>query len=138
MIKAHPWFGLGPEQVRLQFDRYVPSDISRPLPQGWYGHLHNIYIHYAAERGVPTMLALVWMLVKMLFDFLRALRKLPPGPADERFLLHGGVAVVLAILIGGAFELNLGDSEVLTLFLAAAACGYGARDAAGGAEARVA
>ncbi len=128
MIKAHPFFGVGPEQVGVQFDRYVPSDIPRPLPTGWYGHLHNIYIHYAAERGVPTMLMLVWLLVKILFDFLVAIRRLPPGPSDARFLLQGAVAVVLAIMIAGMFELNLGDSEVLAMFLVAVGCGYAARD----------
>ncbi len=128
MIKAHPWFGLGPEQVRIQFDRWVPPDTPRPLPTGWYGHLHNIYIHYAAERGVPTMLFLVWLLVKILFDFLRAVRRLPPGPGEAKFLLHGGVAVVMATMLAGIFEMNLGDSEVLTLFLAAVACAYAARD----------
>jgi len=133
MIKAHPIFGLGPEQVGVQFNRYVPSDIPRPLPEGWYGHLHNIYIHYAAERGVPTMLMLVWLLVKILFDFLVAIRRLPPGPSDARFLLHGAVAVVLAIMIAGVFELNLGDSEVLAMFLVAVGCGYAARDEVMGA-----
>jgi O-antigen ligase len=130
MIKGHPWFGLGPEQVRIQFDRWVPPDTPRPLPTGWYGHLHNVYVHYAAERGVPTMLFLVWLLVKILFDFLRAVRRLPPGPSEIKFLLHGGVAIVLAIALAGVFELNLGDSEVLTLFLAAVACVYVAWDAA--------
>ena len=24
MIKAHPWLGLGPEQIKPQFDAYVP------------------------------------------------------------------------------------------------------------------
>jgi O-antigen ligase len=138
MIQAHPWFGLGPEQVRIQFDRYVPPDIPRPLPAGWYGHLHNIYVHYAAERGVPAMLALVWLLVKVLVDFLRAARRLAPGPDDRKFLLHGCAAVVLSILIGGVFELNLGDSEVLMLFLAVVACGYAARDAAPAVEGQVA
>ncbi len=128
MIKAHPWLGLGPEQVKAQFERYVPPDIPRPLPTGWYGHLHNIYVHYAAERGVLTMLALVWLLVKILFDFLSAVRRLPPGPSDAKFLLHGCVAVVLAIMVEGVFELNLGDSEVLMMFLVAVACGYVARD----------
>ncbi len=128
MIKAHPWFGVGPEQVGKQFDRYLPSDIEKPLPAGWYGHLHSIYVHYAAERGVPTMLALIWMLVKILFDFLGAVRRLPPGPNDAKFLLHGGVAVVVAIMVAGIFELNLGDSEVLTMFLGVVAAGYIARD----------
>jgi putative inorganic carbon (HCO3(-)) transporter len=124
MIHAHPWFGLGPEEVKLQFERYVPSDVPRPLPTGWYGHLHNIYLHYAAERGVPVVLALLWMLGKILFDFLRQIRKLPPGRSDARFVLHGGVAVVVATMIAGFFELNLGDSEVLTMFLIVAGCGY--------------
>ena len=61
MIKAHPLLGVGPEQVGKQYERYIPADVSRPLPDGYYGHLHNIYIHYAAERGVPAMLALLWM-----------------------------------------------------------------------------
>ena len=132
MIRAHPWFGLGPEHVKLQFDRYVPEDVPRPLPTGWYGHLHNIYLHYAAERGVPALLALLWLLGKMLVDFTRAARRAPP---DRRFLLRAAAAAVLAILIEGLFELNLGDTEVLTLFLAIVAAGYVAAEAAEAAPA---
>jgi len=128
MIKAHPWFGVGPEHVGLELERYLPADIHPPLPRGWYGHLHNIYIHYAAERGVPAMLALMWMLGKMLLDFLRRLRKLPPGASDARFMLHGGVAVILATLVSGLFEVNLGDSEYLFLFLASMALVYNASE----------
>jgi O-antigen ligase len=124
MIKAHPVLGLGPEVVRQQFDQWVPADIPRPLPVGWYGHLHNVYIHYAAERGIPTVLALVLALAWMLRDFLRALRRLKPGPSDERFLLQGAFAVMVATMIAGIFEVNLGDSEVLAMFLSAVALGY--------------
>ena len=124
MIARHPWLGLGPEGVKLHFNDYVPADIPRPLPTGWYGHLHSIYLHYAAERGIPTALMLMWMLALILYDFLRGLRSLPPGRGDRRFLLHGGVAVLLATLAEGFFELNLGDSEVLTMFLVVVACGY--------------
>ncbi len=42
MIARHPFLGLGPEGVKLHFDDYVPADIPRPLPTGWYGHLHSI------------------------------------------------------------------------------------------------
>jgi O-antigen ligase len=122
MIRAHPFFGLGPQHVTLDFDRYVPPDIPRPLPEGWYGHLHNIYIHYAAERGVPAMLILMWMLGKILYDFARGLRT--ARSPDHKSFLYGGVAVMIAILVSGIFELNLGDTEVLTLFLAVVACGY--------------
>ena len=35
IIRAHPWFGLGPEQVGLQFEDYVPDDI--PVLCPWVG-----------------------------------------------------------------------------------------------------
>ena len=124
MIERHPWFGLGPEEVKAHFNEYVPADTPRPLPSGWYGHLHNIYLHYAAERGLPTMLVLLWMLIQILVDFWRGLKLLPPGRSDRRFLLHGGIAVALATMTEGFVELNLGDSEVLTMFLVVVACGY--------------
>jgi O-antigen ligase len=131
MIRAHPMLGLGPEVMKdpAQFDRYVPADIARPLPTGWYGHLHNIYIQYAAERGIPTMLAMMWLIGKVLWDFASALRgKL--AKTEARFVLHGAIAMILAILAEGLLEYNLGDSEVLTLFLAMIAFGYVAKEAA--------
>ncbi len=135
MIERHPLLGVGPEGVHRHFDEYVPADIPRPLPEGYYGHLHNIYVHYAAERGIPTMLALVWMLVQIGVDFWRGLRTLPPGPSLRRFLLNGGIAVLLATMVEGVVELNLGDSEVLTMFLVVVACGYVALDKDSAAEA---
>jgi putative inorganic carbon (HCO3(-)) transporter len=125
MVKAHPWFGLGPEQIGPQFGRYVPADIPRPLPRGWYGHLHNIYLQYAAERGIPGLLAVLWLIGRALRDFLRAFRSGRLN-GDAVFLLHGAVAAILAILAEGFFEYNLGDSEVLTMFLSVMACGYAA------------
>ena len=69
------------------------------------------------------MLALMWMWARALFDFIRALRRSPAGAA-ERWVLHAGIAVIIAVLIGGYFEKNLGDSEVLAMFLAVVGCGY--------------
>ncbi len=122
MIRAHPWLGLGPEQIKYQFEQWVPAE-DRPLPVGFYGHLHNIYLQYAAERGVPVLLALLWLIGKAIWDFGRALRRKIATP-DARFILHGAIAVIIAILAEGFAEYNLGDSEVLTLFLAVLAFGY--------------
>jgi O-antigen ligase len=133
MIQAHPVFGIGPEHVKSHFKEYVPEDVKQ-LPEGWYGHLHNIYLHYAAERGIPALLALLWWLGKMLFDFGKALVRAPAGRNEAKFVLHGAFATLLAILIGGVFEHNLGDSEVLILFLAVMSCGYLAREKLNDAE----
>ncbi len=123
MIQAHPWLGLGPEQIGKQFDRYVPASVPRPLPHGWYGHLHNVYLQYAAERGVFGLLALLWFIGKAAADFLRTLRRSSLAP-EVRAVLQGALATIAAILAEGLFEYNLGDSEVLTLFLSVIAAGY--------------
>jgi putative inorganic carbon (hco3(-)) transporter len=127
MVKAHPWFGLGPEQIRQQFDSYMPAKL-KPKPEGFYGHLHNIYVQYAAERGIPALLVFLWLIGSILWDTIRTLRRLPPGLSDERFMLQAVIAVTIGILVGGLFEFNLGDSEVLMMYVSVVALGYAAID----------
>jgi len=126
MIKAHPIVGVGPEEIRKPavFYAYLPADIPRPLPDGDYQHLHSIYIHYAAECGLPAAVFLTAALLLALVDFRRALRTLPPGRSDRRFLLQAAMACVIGTMVSGIAEKNLGDTEVLTMFLAIACLGY--------------
>jgi O-antigen ligase len=108
--------------VNRRFKEFVPPDVGDRLPEGWYGHLHNVYLHYAAERGLPAMLAIVWLLVRAFVDFRRAARR--TRNTANRAFLHGAAAATLAVALSGLFEHNLGDSEVLQLFLAVVATGY--------------
>src|SRR5262249_43386437 len=98
----------------------------RPLPAGFYGHLHNIYLQYAAERGIPALLAVLWLIGLLLVDCARQLRQLRPGRSQERFVLQGAIAFTVAILIEGLFEFNLGDSEVLMMFVTVVGLAYAA------------
>ena len=123
MIEAHPVFGIGPEQIQPQFLKYLPADVPLPLPKGWYGHLHNVYLQYAAERGLPALACMLWIIGRMARDFRRALRAWP-SQTEARFVWLGALAVIAAVLAEGFFEYNLGDSEVLTMFLATMTCGY--------------
>jgi putative inorganic carbon (hco3(-)) transporter len=126
MMAAHPVFGVGPEEIRKSevFLAYLPSDVHQPLPEGDYEHLHNIYIHYAAECGVPAALFLTIALVMAIFDFHRALRMAPAGRSLRRFVLYAAMACVIGTMISGLFEKNLGDTEVLTMFLSIVSLGY--------------
>jgi len=126
MIKAHPIVGVGPEEIRKDavFKAYLPADIHLPLPDGDYQHLHSIYIHYAAECGLPAALFLTAALVLAIWDYRRALMKLPPGRSNRCFLLHAATACVIGTMVSGLAEKNLGDTEVLTMFLAIACLGY--------------
>lgn len=124
MIAAHPLFGIGPEHTQREFPKYVP-DQYKPIPkEWWYGHLHNIYLDFAAERGIPALLAFLAMIGWALRDYLRRVLSLEPGEHTRRMLLHAVIAGVIAILVGGLLERNLGDSEVLTLFWTLLALGH--------------
>jgi len=116
MIRAHPWFGLGPEQVRAQFLDFIPASEPRPLPPGAYIHLHNLYLQYAAERGIPALLVFLWFLGKMLLDFARV--------REKDWVVYGAIAVTIAVLSAGWYEHNLGSGPILTLFLGICACAY--------------
>jgi putative inorganic carbon (HCO3(-)) transporter len=124
MIERHPLLGLGPDGPKFHFQEYIPRDIPRPLPEGFYQHAHNFYIQYAADRGIPTALMMLWLLIESMVDFWRGLRSQASGRSYRKFLLHGATAVILATLIDGVVEYNLGDSEFLMMFLVVIACGY--------------
>ncbi len=124
IVKAHPWLGIGPEQVKAQFKSYIPASVARPLPTGAYIHLHNVYFQYAAERGLPALAVFLWWLGKMFLDFVRAARRLRSNAGGGLFALHGAIAVMLAVLSAGWYEHNLGDGEILTLFLTVCGCAY--------------
>jgi putative inorganic carbon (hco3(-)) transporter len=126
MIEAHPWLGLGPEQVKVQFMRWIPSDVPRPLPAGAYIHLHNLYLQYAAERGIPALLVFLWMLGKILWDWVRAVRE--TRDRDLLAILHGSIAAMIGVLVVGWEEVNLGETGILIPFLAIVSCAYFAID----------
>ena len=119
MIRAHPWFGVGPGRVEVEFLWYKPASV--PLPKAWYGHLHNNYAQLAAERGIPCLMIWLWFLLEV----LRANLSLAREPAERaRALGHAGVAITLGTMVSGLFEFNFGDSEVLMLYLFLIATSY--------------
>jgi putative inorganic carbon (hco3(-)) transporter len=126
MVEAHPWFGLGPSGVKREFDNYVPADVERPLPAGYYGHLHDVYVEYAAERGIPALLFLLGFIAKVLWDCARGIARMPDSPPGRLWMLHATIAVVIGVLVVGCVEHNLGDSHVLMAFVMVIGLAYAA------------
>jgi putative inorganic carbon (hco3(-)) transporter len=109
MIAAHPLLGIGPDGPAKHFREYLPPErLAKPLPDGFYGHLHNVYLQYAAERGLPALFCLIGFVSLNVRQWLRR-------PGVMQFY---ALAAVAGLASSGLFEHNLGDSEVLTLFLA--------------------
>jgi putative inorganic carbon (hco3(-)) transporter len=112
MIRAHPVFGLGPERVGPEFDKYTPEGVT--LPRAWYGHLHNSLLQLAAERGIPCVLFIVWFFYEVMRENEQRVRN---GLAGQRALSFAAVGATIGLLVAGLFEYNVGDSEVLMLYL---------------------
>lgn len=113
MIVAHPWTGLGPSMVSRHYEDYNETD---EFPTWIYQHLHNNFLHIAAEMGVITLLIWIALWVRLCWDFIHFVR----DQGSDRFvscMAMTGVAVVAAFLLAGLFEYNFGDSEILILLL---------------------
>lgn len=68
MLKAHPVVGVGPDNIKRVFKKFHPA----PFPEeGIYGTLNNLYVHQAAERGLPGLAALLLLFGSMLLFALK-------------------------------------------------------------------
>ena len=108
MVRDHPLVGVGPNMVKELYEQYrVPGAVERVNP-----HLHNNPMQIAAERGLPALALWLVAIGLLLVDTARAFRDKPCRP-----VAGAALAAVVAMLAGGMFEYNFGDSEFLMLFL---------------------
>jgi len=112
MVLDKPVFGQGPGMILTVYPQYRWPEAPNPTTP----HLHNNALHVAATRGLPGLAFFTWWVVVALATALaearRAKAESPTGwPAVAAL---GGL---VALLVAGLFEYNLGDSEVLMLAL---------------------
>ena len=113
MIAERPFVGLGPDMVDHRYEIYrQPTAPRYSVP-----HLHNSFLEMAAERGLPSLGAYLWMMiagVRLALRRYRAEGGLAGGRAD---LYLGSILALLAFNLAGLFENNWGDAEVKRLAL---------------------
>jgi O-antigen ligase len=117
MVREAPLLGLGPGAVKIDYSAYKDPAARRPGTS----HLHNNVVQIAAERGLLGLAA--WCAIWTVF-FVKASRiyaTLSPARVDDRALVAGSLAAVAGFLVGGLFEYNFGDSEVVGLVWVVAA-----------------
>jgi putative inorganic carbon (hco3(-)) transporter len=111
MIRAHPWVGVGPNNIVEVYDLYLPPGVT-PLA-GFHSHMHNDFMQFAAERGLPCLAAWVWLMMAFLWQDLKIRKR----SGSWRWIVDGAIAAWLALIAEGCFEFNFGTSPVLMLFL---------------------
>ena len=119
MIRQHPWLGVGPERIAIEFPRlYHGSNLANI----YYGHLENDFLQIAAERGLICFATFLWFLLEIYAGLFRLLKAADPG---ERWIPISGMAALTGFLVSGLFEYNFGNSEVLLLMLFIVAMPFG-------------
>ena len=111
MIKAHPWLGVGPNNIPEVYDLYLGKG-EAPVA-GYHYHLHDNFIQFGAERGLPCLVAWMWMMAALLWQMWKIRRWCGRG----RWMVDGAIAGWLAFMVEGFFEFNFGTSPVLMVFL---------------------
>jgi O-antigen ligase len=113
MVAERPFVGLGPDMVDHRYEIYRQPT----APRYWVPHLHNSFLEMAAERGLPSLAAYLWMMIAGVRLALRRYR-VEGGLAGGRAELYlGSVLALLAFNLAGLFENNWGDAEVKRLAL---------------------
>jgi len=111
MIRAHPWVGVGPNNIEQVYDLYLPPGKSPEV--GYHSHFHNDFLQFGAERGLPCLASWVWLMAALGWSTWKLRRQL----STQRWIADASLAAWLAFLAEGCFEFNFGTSPVLMAFL---------------------
>ena len=125
MVLDKPVFGQGPGMILAVYPRYRWPEAPNPRQP----HLHNNLLQVAAERGLPGLAFFLWWAVAALAAALREARRGASEGPGAAWAAGGVLGALAAVFVAGLFEYNLGDSEVLMLFLLLTAVPFALRHA---------
>jgi O-antigen ligase len=111
MIRAHPWVGVGPNNIEEVYDLYLPPGKTPEV--GYHSHFHNDFLQFGAERGLPCLVAWLWLMIALGWYTWKLRRRL----STQRWVADASLAAWVAFLAEGSFEFNFGTSPVLMAFL---------------------
>jgi O-antigen ligase len=116
MIRAHPWLGVGPNNIEEVYDLYLPRGKTPEV--GYHSHFHNDLLQFGAERGLPCLASWVWLMAALGWYTWKLRRGTPwRAPTSQRWIADASLAAWMAFLAEGCFEFNFGTSPVLMAFL---------------------
>lgn len=120
MWRDHPITGVGLQDLSELYRRY-----RSPQAHEDHGHLHNIVVQVGATMGLVGLAALVWLLVG-LFRTAGHRWRAPLPRSIASALRLAAVASLVAMVVAGMFEWNLGDEELVNFLCVVVGMGYAA------------
>ena len=117
MIADRPILGQGPGMVAERYPLYRHPT----APRHWVPHLHDSFLQVAAERGLPSLLALLALFTVSIPRAATLFRRGGARQGPRADLYVGVLAALGGFLVAGLFEDNWDDTEVqrVVLFLLA-------------------
>ncbi len=115
MIMDKPIFGQGTGMILEVYPKFRWQGAPNPNAP----HLHNNFIQVAAERGLPCLVFLGWILYLLAREAWRVRLSSRAGALV--------LAVLATTLSSGMFEYTLGDSEILMIILLLSALPFSIR-----------
>jgi len=110
MMKDHPPTGVGDIDLGKLYQKYKLPEAKEKV-----GHLHNNLIMFGVTLGIPGLLVLLALFLKIFIEEL----KIYYSTSQKDWLLRGTVLGSLAVFVGfqvnGLFEWNFGDAEIAML-----------------------
>jgi len=113
MIGERPLFGIGPDMVKIRYPIYRQPT----APRFTVPHLHNTFLGLAAETGLLSLGAYLWLIGASLWLAWRGYREGGGSRGPQAALYLGVMMAVVGFNVGGLFEDNWRDSEVQRLIL---------------------
>jgi len=123
----HLAFGIGMDSIKGHWREWGLFEGGK-IP---IGHMHSDFLEIALERGVPALIAWLWLLGAygwMLYSLLRRLRCEPISQNSkfairnskfhwlDRGIVLGAFGGLLGFVASGVVHYNWGDSEVVMIF----------------------
>ncbi len=115
MVPQHPLLGVGLDSVAGQPARWhMHAYAISPLKS----HFHSNFFQYAAEGGLLTLAAWIWLTIAYFRVLLRLARRTAWGPNSSfmRGLTFGIFAALTAFTLTSFVHYNAGDAEVMVIF----------------------
>jgi putative inorganic carbon (hco3(-)) transporter len=114
VLQDHPLLGVGPGNIRNVSASYQTPEQHQTY--GHWGHLHNTYVHIAAERGILGLAAFLFFIGTLGWTLLRALRRLSTEEIERRTILLTALLGLTGWLVSGLTEAVYNNSSIQMMF----------------------
>ncbi|MFH1784211.1 MAG: O-antigen ligase family protein [bacterium] len=112
IVKDYPLWGVGMKNISTVYSTYNPEHAKKT--QSW-GELHNNFIHIMASRGIPALVAFVWIFISYFKNAFRVYFETRLKNDEFSMLVIACVTACLGFLFAGMTEYNFGDSEIVMM-----------------------